>query len=78
MTRHARLEDTGQKIASLSRGQKLIFHLNLILAARPEILLIDEVIHSLGVDRDDDGGRFNSTNFLDADYILRIDCPNKF
>ena len=48
LIRHARL-DTNQKIASLSRGQKLIFHLNLILAARPEILLVDEVIHNLDV-----------------------------
>jgi len=40
---------TGQKIAELSRGQKLVFHLSLILATRPEMLLIDEVIHSMDV-----------------------------
>lgn len=39
----------GQKIAELSQGQKLVFHLSLILAARPEMLLIDEVIHSMDV-----------------------------
>ena len=41
--------DTGKKIRELSRGQKLVFHLSLLLAARPEILLIDEVIHSMDV-----------------------------
>jgi ABC-2 type transport system ATP-binding protein len=40
---------TSQKIAELSRGQKLVFHLSLILDARPEMLLIDEVIHSMDV-----------------------------
>lgn len=39
----------GQKISTLSRGQKLVLHLSLILAARPEILLIDEIIHSMDV-----------------------------
>lgn len=41
--------NTGKKIRELSRGQKLVFHLSLILGARPEILLIDEVIHSMDV-----------------------------
>jgi ABC-2 type transport system ATP-binding protein len=36
-----------QRIGDLSAGQKLIFHLGLILAAQPDILLIDEVIHSI-------------------------------
>lgn len=36
-----------QRIRQLSAGQKLIFHLDLILATQPEILLIDEVIHSI-------------------------------
>jgi ABC-2 type transport system ATP-binding protein len=36
-----------KKIQDLSAGQKLIFHLSLILSARPELLLIDEVIHSI-------------------------------
>jgi len=40
---------TGQKIAELSQGQKLVFLLSLILATLPEILLIDEVIHSMDV-----------------------------
>lgn len=39
----------GQRITKLSRGQKLVFHLSLILAARPEMLLIDEIIHSMDV-----------------------------
>jgi len=36
-----------QKIKDLSAGQKLIFHLSLVLAIQPEIILIDEVIHSI-------------------------------
>jgi len=36
-----------QSIKSLSIGQRTIFHLSLVLAARPEILLIDEIIHSI-------------------------------
>jgi ABC-2 type transport system ATP-binding protein len=36
-----------KQIKDLSAGQKLIFHLSLILSARPELLLIDEVIHSI-------------------------------
>ena len=36
-----------KKIQDLSVGQKLIFHLGLLLSSRPEILLIDEVIHSI-------------------------------
>lgn len=36
-----------KKIQDLSAGQKLIFHLSLILSSRPELLLIDEVIHSI-------------------------------
>jgi len=36
-----------KQIKDLSAGQKLIFHLSLILSSRPELLLIDEVIHSI-------------------------------
>jgi ABC-type multidrug transport system ATPase subunit len=36
-----------KKIKNLSAGQRLIFHLSLILSAQPDILLIDEVIHSI-------------------------------
>ena len=36
-----------QKIKELSSGQKTIFHLSLILSIEPEILLIDEIIHSI-------------------------------
>ena len=36
-----------QKIKELSTGQKTIFHLSLILSIEPEILLIDEIIHSI-------------------------------
>jgi len=38
-----------QKIRRLSKGQKLIFHLALLLASQPQVLLIDEVIHSMDV-----------------------------
>ncbi|MCP5104104.1 MAG: ABC transporter ATP-binding protein [bacterium] len=34
-------------IRELSVGQKLLFHLSLILSGKPEVLLIDEVIHSI-------------------------------
>ena len=30
-------------------GQRTIFHLSLVMAAEPEILLIDEIIHSIDV-----------------------------
>jgi ABC-2 type transport system ATP-binding protein len=36
-----------QKIKELSIGQRTILHLSLILSAKPEILLIDEIIHSI-------------------------------
>jgi ABC-type multidrug transport system ATPase subunit len=38
-----------QKIKELSVGQRAIFHLNLILATEPKLLLIDEVLHSIDV-----------------------------
>lgn len=38
-----------QKIGQLSAGQKLIFHLGLIMAAKPDVLLIDEIMHSMDV-----------------------------
>lgn len=36
-----------QKIKELSIGQRTILHLSLILSAEPEVLLIDEIIHSM-------------------------------
>jgi ABC-2 type transport system ATP-binding protein len=36
-----------QKIKELSSGQKTILHLSLILSIEPEVLLIDEIIHSI-------------------------------
>ena len=36
-----------QKIKELSIGQRTILHLSLILSVKPEILLIDEIIHSI-------------------------------
>ncbi len=36
-----------QRIQELSIGQRTILHLSLILSTQPELLLIDEVIHSL-------------------------------
>ncbi len=38
-----------QRISKLSAGQKLLLHLALILNAAPQVLLIDEVIHSIDV-----------------------------
>jgi ABC-2 type transport system ATP-binding protein len=37
----------GQKIKELSSGQRTILHLSLILSIEPELLLIDEIIHSI-------------------------------
>ena len=41
--------DAGRKISQLSMGQRVIFHLSLILSASPKVLLIDEVIHTIDV-----------------------------
>ncbi|MCP5102979.1 MAG: ABC transporter ATP-binding protein [bacterium] len=38
-----------QKIKELSVGQRVIFHLNLLLSYHPKVLLIDEIIHSIDV-----------------------------
>jgi ABC-2 type transport system ATP-binding protein len=46
LLRHLKI-DVHQSIKSLSIGQRTIFHLSLVLSARPEILLIDEIIHSI-------------------------------
>ena len=40
------LED-GRRIKSLSVGERTLFHLTLLLAQRPAVLLIDEVVHGL-------------------------------
>ena len=37
--------DLNQKIKNLSAGERTLFHLSLILAQKPEILLVDEIIH---------------------------------
>lgn len=46
LIRHTKI-GRSQKIKELSTGQKTIFHLSLILSIKPEILLIDEIIHSI-------------------------------
>jgi ABC-2 type transport system ATP-binding protein len=46
LIRHTKIAP-GQKIKELSSGQKTIFHLSLILSIEPEVLLIDEIIHSI-------------------------------
>jgi len=46
LIRHTKI-GLDQKIKELSSGQKTIFHLSLILSTEPEILLIDEIIHSI-------------------------------
>jgi ABC-2 type transport system ATP-binding protein len=40
------LED-GRRIKSLSVGERTLYHLTLLLAQRPAVLLIDEVVHGL-------------------------------
>ena len=39
--------DERRKIRQLSVGERTLFHLSLILAQRPAVLLIDEVVHGL-------------------------------
>ncbi|MCP4153528.1 MAG: ABC transporter ATP-binding protein [bacterium] len=46
LIRHTKIKDS-QKIKELSIGQRTILHLSLILSAKPEVLLIDEIIHSM-------------------------------
>ncbi len=46
LIRHTKI-GYGQKIKELSTGQRTILHLSLILSAEPELLLIDEIIHSI-------------------------------
>ncbi len=46
LIRHTKI-GLGQKIKELSTGQKTILHLSLILSTEPEVLLIDEIIHSI-------------------------------
>lgn len=46
LIRHTKIKPN-QKIKELSAGQRTIFHLSLILSIEPEVLLIDEIIHSI-------------------------------
>jgi ABC-2 type transport system ATP-binding protein len=39
--------DLNQRIKNLSAGERILFHLSLILAQKPEILLVDEIIHAI-------------------------------
>lgn len=39
--------DLKKKISDHSVGQKLIFHLSLVLSTRPKLLLLDEVLHAI-------------------------------
>lgn len=39
--------ELNQKIKSLSMGQRTLFQLSLLLSQRPEILLVDEIIHTI-------------------------------
>ena len=38
--------DKDQKIKDLSAGERILFHLSLILSQKPEVLLVDEIIHA--------------------------------
>ena len=46
LVRHTRISSR-DKVRNLSKGQRTILHLSLILSTQPELLLIDEVIHDL-------------------------------
>ncbi len=48
MIKHAKISET-QVISELSMGQRTLLHLSLIMLSRPEVLLIDEIIHSIDV-----------------------------
>jgi ABC-2 type transport system ATP-binding protein len=39
--------DSRRRVKSLSAGERTLFHLSLLLAQRPAVLLVDEVIHAL-------------------------------
>ncbi|MBM3312555.1 MAG: ABC transporter ATP-binding protein [Candidatus Aminicenantes bacterium] len=39
--------DAGRKIKDLSVGERTLFHLSLLLAQKPAVLLVDEVLHAL-------------------------------
>lgn len=39
--------DLNQKIKDLSAGERTLYHLSLLLSQKPEILLIDEIIHTI-------------------------------
>jgi len=46
LLKHTKI-DFSQKVKELSIGQKTILFLSMVLSAKPDVLLIDEVIHSL-------------------------------
>jgi len=39
--------DPGKKIKHLSAGERVLFHLSLLVAQQPAVLLIDEIIHTI-------------------------------
>lgn len=39
--------DKNQKIKDLSAGERALYHLSLLLSQKPEILLVDEIIHAI-------------------------------
>jgi ABC-2 type transport system ATP-binding protein len=46
LVRHTKI-GYSQKVRELSIGQRTILHLSLILSLEPEVLLVDEIIHSI-------------------------------
>lgn len=48
MINHAKITGS-QLIRELSMGQRTLLHLSLIMLSQPEVLLIDEIIHSIDV-----------------------------
>jgi ABC-2 type transport system ATP-binding protein len=46
LVRHTKI-GSGQKVRELSAGQRTLLHLSLILSLEPEVLLVDEIIHSI-------------------------------
>ena len=46
LLRHTKVRDN-QKVSQLSTGQRAILHLSLIMSNKPDIFLIDEILHSI-------------------------------
>lgn len=58
--------DLRRRIKRLSAGERVLYHLGLITAQKPDLLLVDEIIHTIDP--------YMRTRFLDALIDLMADC----